>query len=212
MILIVINDQTTYLNYAPAADRNKQAIWQVLSNYLDDGQRILEIASGSGQHALYFTSQHSNLYWQCTELSDNRDALQINLNQLSQQTMPQVLTLNVQDKLNVERITALADFDLAYTANSLHIMSWEACLAFVNLMGKVLKQGGRCFIYGPFIFQDRETTVSNLEFDGWLREQNPQSGLRSYEALVKAFHQVGLDIEADHEMPANNRLLVFKKA
>lgn len=212
MILIVINDQTTYLNYAPAADRNKQAIWQVLSNYLDDGQRILEIASGSGQHALYFTSQQSNLYWQCTELSDNRDALQINLNQLSQQTMPQVLTLNVQDKLNVERITALADFDLAYTANSLHIMSWEACLAFVDLMGKVLRQGGRCCIYGPFIFQDRETTASNLEFDGWLREQNPQSGLRSYEALVKAFHQVGLDIEADHEMPANNRLLVFKKA
>lgn len=211
MIPIAINDQTTYLNYAPAADRNKQAIWQVFSNYLTEGMRVLEVASGSGQHALYFTSRQSNLHWQCTELSENRDALQINLNQLSQISMPQVMTLNVLDQLNVDTISEQPEYDLAFTANSLHIMSWDACLAFVELMGSVLRQGGRCCIYGPFIFNDRETTASNLEFDSWLREQSPQSGLRSFESLAEAFHKVGMGLEADHEMPANNRLLVLKK-
>ena len=212
MTPIAINNQTTYLNYAPAADRNKDAIWQVLKQYMPDHQRVLEVASGSGQHALYFTELNRSLHWQCTEMPSNRNALQINLNQLSAVEFPKALTLDLLEPLMKNEVIDSAPYDVMFSANSLHIMSWEGCLSFVDLASKALNSGGLCCIYGPFIFTDRETVESNRAFDAALRARDPRSGLRHYDDLKNAFESLDFTTCEDFEMPANNRLLVFKKS
>jgi cyclopropane fatty-acyl-phospholipid synthase-like methyltransferase len=200
------------LNYAPAADRNKEAIWAALSGYLPSSQRVLEVASGSGQHALYFMQQNPKMTWQCTELSESRDALQINLNTLSNVEFPKVQSLDVTNATHVTLVSELAPFDCVYSANSLHIMSWSACLAFIQLTSKVLTTDGVCAVYGPFFYADQPVVDSNLAFDAWLKERNPESGVRMFDEVVSAFKEQGLAFVFDHEMPVNNRLLVFRKA
>nr|WP_284381831.1 DUF938 domain-containing protein [Litoribrevibacter albus] len=199
------------MNYAPAADRNKGPIWQVLKTYLPSNQKVLEIASGSGQHALYFTQQNPELIWQCTEMSSERNALQINLNELGAVTFPPIKTLDVLDGRDVAEIQTLSPFDCVYTSNSLHIMSWQGCQAFMKLVSEVLGKGGVCAIYGPFFYNDQPPVVSNLEFDAWLKNRNPESGVRQFSDVAEAFGEVGMTCRSDHAMPANNRLLVFQK-
>lgn len=179
--------------------------------YLPSNQSVLEVASGSGQHALYFTQQNPQLRWQCTELSDARDALQINLNELSVSKFPPVKTLDVLNDYFVSEIKALASFDCLYTSNSLHIMSWDGCLAFMSLASQVLPGGGVCAIYGPFLYDD-QPVQSNIDFSAWLKERNPESGVRDIKEVEKGFREEGFEFLADHVMPANNRLLIFKKS
>lgn len=178
--------------------------------YLPSDQRVLEVASGSGQHALYFTQQNPKLHWQCTELSDSRDALQINLNELAVVDFPPVKTLDVLNKFYVSQIDALAPFDCLYTSNSLHIMSWDGCMAFMSLAANVLSAGGVCAIYGPFLY-DEQPVQSNIDFSAWLQERDPESGVRNINAVHQGFRVEGFEFLADHAMPANNRLLIFKK-
>jgi cyclopropane fatty-acyl-phospholipid synthase-like methyltransferase len=178
---------------------------------LSGAQRVLEIASGSGQHALYFCEQNPSLIWQCSELSESTSGLQMNLNALGKEQFARPITLDVQNPKLVEHALSKAPYDAIYTANSLHIMSWEACLDFFTLVSKALDLGGQFIVYGPFLFSDRETVASNLEFDTWLKERNPLSGIRSFEQICDFLKTLGIEFEVDYEMPANNRLLVFKK-
>jgi hypothetical protein len=91
-------------------------------------------------------------------------------------------------------------------------MSWSACLAFIQLTSKVLTTDGVCAVYGPFFYADQPVVDSNLAFDAWLKERNPESGVRMFDEVVSAFKEQGLAFVFDHEMPVNNRLLVFRKA
>ena len=206
-----MDDQTTYLNYAPAADRNKAPIWSVLNNYLKDNDHVLEVGSGSGQHALYFCSQNPTLKWQCADQQDYEVPLKMNLEALNPGGFTSPIVLDVQNKRHVERIKNLKDLDVVYTANTLHIMNWDACLSFFSMVGSVLRVGGRYCIYGPFLYEDRTTTESNLQFNEWLRQRNAGSAIRSFEDVVRVLNGLGFELLSDIDMPANNQLLVFQK-
>jgi hypothetical protein len=101
--------------------------------------------------------------------------------------------------------------DAMFTANTLHIMSWEEVVAMFRGIGTTLAPGGLLCIYGPFIYQDRPTAPSNNAFDRMLQERDPLSGLRHIEAVIAVAAEVGLTLAGDYDQPANNRILVFRK-
>src|SRR5216683_1826584 len=101
--------------------------------------------------------------------------------------------------------------DAVFTANTLHIMSWAEVTALFGGVGNVLAPGGVLCIYGPFRYAGRYTSDSNEEFDRMLQDRDPQSGLRDIQAITPLAGQYGLRLDADHDLPANNRLLIFTK-
>ena len=102
-------------------------------------------------------------------------------------------------------------FDYIFTANTFHIMSWKLVKTLIKLFGKRLREGSLVIIYGPFNYEGKFTSESNEQFDQWLKDRNPTSGIRSFEDVLSNMKNSGFKLLTDHEMPANNRLLVFER-
>ncbi len=194
------------LPFSAASERNKDPILEVLQTRLAGRTQVLEIGSGTGQHAVHFARSLTHLTWHPTEqLAYLADLTQRVKLEGGPNLRPPTL-LDVRQALWPVR-----SVDAAFTANTLHIMSWTEVLALYRGVGTVLVPGGVFCVYGPFRYDGRYTSESNQEFDRMLQERDPLSGLRDIQAVVSLAAQYGLRMDADYDLPANNRLVVFTK-
>jgi cyclopropane fatty-acyl-phospholipid synthase-like methyltransferase len=194
------------LPVSEACERNKEPILGVLRSCFADRVEVLEIGSGTGQHAVYFARHLSHLTWQPTEqLGYLEDlAARIQLEGGGNLRVPTVLDVR-------QTIWPVRSVDAVFTANTLHIMSWPEVVALYQGVGGVLAPSGIMCAYGPFRYDGRYTSESNREFDNMLRDRDPASGLRDIQAIAELARQYGMRLTADHDLPAFNRLLVFAK-
>jgi cyclopropane fatty-acyl-phospholipid synthase-like methyltransferase len=189
-----------------ASERNKGPILAVLRSEFAACTRVLEIGSGTGQHAVYFAAQLPQLSWQPSELPAELPALAQRLRLEGGANLRPPLALDVHDDP-----WPVAAVDGVFSANTLHIIAWEAVQEFFRGVGAVLEEPGVLCVYGPFRFRGQHTSDSNAEFDRWLKARDPLSGVRDFEALEALARAQGLELAADHAMPANNRTLVWRR-
>jgi SAM-dependent methyltransferase len=190
-----------------AADRNKAPILEILANELAHSTTVLEIGSGTGNHALHFAANLPHLLWQPTDTGEYLPALRERLRLEGGANLRPVVELDVRSSS-----WPVGKFDAIFSANTLHIMSWSSVEQFFRGAGTALATPGVLCIYGPFRYGGRYTSESNAAFDSFLRDRDPESGIRDFEALDSLAKQQGLALAADHAMPANNQLLVWKRS
>lgn len=191
--------------YAASCDDNKDVILSVITPYLANKTNVLEIASGTGQHAVFFSQALNHLTWQPSDLTTNLDGINqwLNETQLSNVLSPIELDVSLQ--------WPLTRYDAIFSANALHIMSHQQVEDCFRGLGQVLKVGSVCLFYGPFNYNGSYSSDSNKRFDVWLKNNNAQSCIKDFETIGRLAKQQGLILLKDHEMPANNRMLVFSK-
>ncbi len=191
--------------YSESCEENRAPILEVLRVELKDRKRLLEIGSGTGQHAVYFAPQFPDLLWQTSD----RVSMHAGIRQwLAESTAPNILP---PLPLDVCRDTwPQAGYDAVFSANTAHIMSWPQVECLFAGIARVLEPEGVFCLYGPFNYAGRYTSESNQRFDGWLKSRDPHSGIRDFEALCSLAEQTGMRLQSDYEMPANNRTLVWR--
>lgn len=195
------------LPFSQSCENNKQAILSILSQSLANTENVLEIGSGTGQHAVYFAKHLPHLTWHPSDQSHYIEPLALRLSLEGSSNLKQPITLDVLspwpcDQLNIDAI---------YTANTLHIMSKTMVEAFFHGVERHLVVGGTCCIYGPFNYHQQYSSESNRQFDIWLKQRNENSGIRDIEWVTALAAGANMPLQADIEMPANNRLLQFVK-
>ena len=167
---------------------------------------MLEIGSGTGQHAVHFGAHLPHLTWHTSDLPEYHEGIELWLADAVLDNVRAPITLDVTE----QPWPALA-IDAVYSANTAHIMSWPVVSAMVSGTASVLQSGGIFALYGPFNYAGAYTSKGNAQFDQFLRTQDPASGIRDFSALDALASAAGLALAADYEMPANNRLLVWRK-
>ncbi|MGE4071449.1 MAG: DUF938 domain-containing protein [Lysobacterales bacterium] len=190
--------------HAPATERNRDAILEVLADHFGQKARILEIGSGTGQHALYFAQALPHLHWQCSDRAERLDGIRLWLTENALANTPPPLELDVAGSWPDQR------FDGVFSANTLHIMSWPEVESMFAGLRSILAPDARLVVYGPFKYQQQHTSDSNREFDQSLRAEVPSRGIRDFEAVDALAQGIGLRLIEDRTMPANNRCLVWK--
>jgi SAM-dependent methyltransferase len=194
------------LPFSEACERNKDPILAVLRECLAHRLHVLEIGSGTGQHAVHFARHLPHVYWHPTEQRSYLPDLAARIQLEGDQNVKPPTLLDVR-----QSVWPLRSVDAVFTANTLHIMSWPEVIAMYRGIGGVLSAGGVLCVYGPFRYDGRYTSESNRDFDRTLQERNPLSGLRDMTAVTHLAAEYGLRLTADHDLPAFNRLLVFLK-
>ncbi len=192
--------------YSPAAEKNKTPVLEVLRERLAPTARVLEVGSGSGQHALHFTEALPELRWQPTEHPAVMPALEANLGAAGREAILPPLALDL-----AADSWPIGPFDGVYAANVMHIVSVPLGEALLRGAASVLGEGGQLLLYGPYRFGGAFTTESNAEFDQWLKARDPASGVRDFEAAAAAAEAVGLVFADNRAMPSNNQLLCFRR-
>jgi len=203
------------LPFSAAAERNKLPIGDALEDYFRAATTVLEIASGTGQHALYLTERFTHLVWQCSEQPSHIKSLIDGLSQSSSLELAHPVALEVGQAANdSELLTILTStpYSFVYSANTAHIMSIEEVAAMFQLVGQVMDDGGNFALYGPFKVNGEHTSTGNREFDISLRAQNPHMGIRELERMQKLAGECDLVLENDIAMPANNRILIWARS
>lgn len=198
------------LPFSQSCENNKEPILAVLQKHLvarehNQPLRILEVAGGTGQHAVHFATQMPWLHWQSSDVPELVDTLNLRLRTAAQPNLPLALPLDV-----TQQNWGAGSFDAVFTANSLHIMSAAAVVEFFRRLNSVIEDGGLLCIYGPFKYGGDFTTPSNAQFDLWLKSRDPLSGVRDFEWVNELASEAGLTLLEDNAMPANNQLLVWK--
>lgn len=192
--------------YAASCDENREPILAVLKQLLPERQAVLEIGSGTGQHAVYFGEQLPHLTWQTSDQLEYHAGIQA---WLQDAQLPNVLAPLL---LDVRQATwPTLKVDAVFSANTLHIMSWAAVEACFAGVGRLLPANGLFIVYGPFNYAGQFTSRSNERFDQWLKQRDPESGIRNFEDLNELAANAGMELQADYEMPVNNRILVWRK-
>lgn len=205
-----IGDHPTMTNGlpdAPATGRNREPILAVLREYFADRTRVLEIGSGTGQHAVHFAAAMPWLQWQTSDLPDRHAAITA---WIAEAKLPNVLPLLALDVDRPEQWPSQR-FDAVFSANTLHIMGWPQVQALFANLPRVLTPEASVVIYGPFNIGGEFTSPSNAAFDAQLRAADPQRGIRDLEAVQALASEAGLGFVADIPMPANNRCLVWQR-
>jgi len=194
--------------HSDAAERNKHAILEVLKTYLVPGAHVLEIGCGTGQHAEYFARQLPGITW---IPSDRPESLPLSEERFLQAQLPN-LVLPVR-AIDVSRLEwPVGPVNAVFTANTLHIMSWEEVESLFFRVSRVLLRGGVFLTYGPFNEDGAFTSASNEAFDQSLRSRKPSMGIRDVDDLQALAESCGLLFQAKHNMPANNQILVWVHA
>lgn len=192
--------------YSRACDNNKEHILQVLQEYLASSATLLEIGSGTGQHAAYFAEQLPHLIWYSSDRRENHPGILLWLQEAA--------LANLQPPIDLDVTRAPwpdLQVDAAFTANTAHIMHWHEVKAMFKGVAHILSEDGLFLLYGPINYAGDYTSESNAAFDRWLKSNDPAQGLRDLDDLQKLATAVGLVLLADIEMPANNRILCWKK-
>ncbi len=192
--------------FAPACERNQEPIANILEMVFKPVKHVLEIGSGTGQHAVYFAEKMPWLTWQPSDIKENITGIKAWVNDagLSNLLLPMELDVN-QDHWSEH------NYDAIFTANTLHIMSWISVQQFMQKASQRLNLNGYLTIYGPFNYAGNYTSVSNAKFDQWLKQQSEFSAIRSFEEIQDLASKYALELCEDYSMPANNRILLWKK-
>lgn len=200
-----MNVALNQLPFSQACENNKGPIAKALKEVFEDRQHVLEIGSGTGQHAMHFHETLPHLYWQCSDQSiDGRGLIE----RLEIQNSPRLPLPIVLDVLRTHAWPKSCD--AIYSANTFHIMHWEGVVKFWEGAANTLPAGGKVAIYGPFNYGGIFTSESNFQFDASLKTQDPGMGIRNFEDVnAQAFAKDFL-LFADITMPANNRLIVWQ--
>ncbi|MBA3929403.1 MAG: methylase [Xanthomonas sp.] len=191
--------------FAPSCERNRGPILEVLQRHLGDTRRVLEVGSGTGQHAVHFAAAMPWLAWQCSDRVDNLPGIAQWLDDAALPNTPPAIELDVDGPWPEAR------FDAVFTANSLHIMGWPQVEAFFAGVRGVLEKNGLLVVYGPFNYGGDFTSDSNRAFEQWLKDRDPASGIRDFEAVDALARAIGLVLIEDNAMPANNRCAVWRR-
>lgn len=192
--------------FSGASERNREPILAVLRQHFVDRHRVLEIGSGTGQHAVYFAEALPQLIWQTSDRDENHEGIRL---WLADAVLPNVkapLTLDVGGAWPAEQ------YDAIYSANTLHIMSWSEVEQMFARLPQVMADDAMLVVYGPFNYNGRFTSESNAAFDAALRAAAPHRGIRDFEAVDILARRAGLRLVDDHAMPANNRCLVWQRS
>lgn len=193
------------LPFSQACENNKRPILAVLRRHLVAPATVLEIGSGTGQHAVFFAAELPHVIWQPTDVAAHLPGIRAWVEACPSPNLRLPLALDVEwQPWPVEAC------DAVFSANTAHIMSWPMVQAFVAGVGTILGRDGRLFLYGPFHYGGQPTSPSNAAFDASLRRRDPASGVRDFEAVDALARAAGLTFVEDNPMPANNRLLVWR--
>jgi SAM-dependent methyltransferase len=193
---------------APATARNREPILALLREQFATCREVLEIGSGTGQHAVHFAAALPHLRWQTSDLEANHPGIRawIAAARLDNVLAPLILDAGRPDTWPARR------FDAVFSANTLHIMAWPEVEALFANLPRVLAAQARVIVYGPFNVGGGYTSPGNEAFDAQLRAADPHRGLRDLEAVQALAADAGLAFVADVPMPANNRALVWHRA
>lgn len=192
--------------FSQACENNKDPILTELKRLFANVERVLEVGSGTGQHAAYFAPKLRHLFWQPTDVAQNLEGIELWVAEANAKN------LGVSQVLNMERPNwRNFRFDALYSANTAHIMPWPLVQTMIAGAGAELPSGGLFVLYGPFNYNGKYTSASNERFDAHLRSVAPHQGIRHFEKIEECAQDSGLRLQEDIAMPANNRLLVWQK-
>ena len=191
---------------SPSCERNKEPILAVLREILSAPGLVLEIGSGSGQHAVHFARGLPHVEWQPTDVADNLPGICAWRDEAGLVNLRTPLVLDLfSDRWPVAVAQAVV------CVNTIHIVSWEAVERLFAGVGRLLSPGGVMYVYGPYRYADRSLEPSNEEFDRWLKARDSASGVRLFEDVNRLAGQNGLMLAGDRAMPANNRSIWWIK-
>ena len=190
--------------HSESCEKNKAPILAVLQEIFAGHRQVLEIASGTGQHAVHFAREMPHLIWQTSELAQNLAGIQAWLDEAQLPNVPPPLALDVNDEC-----WTVAPVDAIFNANTVHIISWPEVERLFAHIARVIAPGGCVCFYGPYKIRGVVTSESNARFDAWLKSRDPNSGVRDFEAVNRLAISHGLELLHDIAMPSNNRILVW---
>lgn len=194
-----------YKPFSQACENNKEAIRQILDTYIKHGGRLLEIGSGTGQHGAYISGFYPELTWQTSDQKEYLEGIKAWVLDTQHPNFRQPFELNINNvHWNNEKVEFL------YSANTAHIMSWDEVEKLFKFIPSALREDGYFFLYGPFNYKGEFTSESNARFNDWLQQQAAHQAIRDFEAINELAYKQGLALVADNNMPANNRLLVWR--
>jgi cyclopropane fatty-acyl-phospholipid synthase-like methyltransferase len=193
--------------YSEASERNREPILAVLRRWLTGPSRVLEIGSGTGQHAVFFAGALPHVVWQASDRAENLPGIRQWIEAAALPNLPRAIALDVNGGSWPK-----SEFDAVYSSNTAHIMSWLEVERMFPRAVAALRRGGLFFLYGPFSYGGRHTADSNARFDASLRAQAAHMGVRDFAALDACATACGFALVEDNAMPANNRLLVWRLA
>ncbi len=192
--------------YSESCEQNRAPIFAVLEPRVRDCEHLLEIGSGTGQHAVYFAADLPHLTWQTSDCRVNHAGIRAWLDEAGLPNVERPMALDV-----LEDEWPTGPFDAVFSANTAHIMPTDAVVAMFRGVGALLRDAGSFLLYGPFNVDGRFTSESNARFDAWLKQRDPRMGIRDMAWLNELAMDSGLRFREDLEMPANNRTLVWTK-
>lgn len=192
--------------FAPACERNREPIVAVLRTHFADRSRVLEIGSGTGQHAVHFAAAMPFLVWQTSDVAENLPGIRAWLDEADLANTPAPLVLDVAGS-----DWPATRFDAIFSANTLHIMSWPEVERFFAALDRIATPDAKLAVYGPFNYGGAFTSASNAAFDESLKARAPHMGIRDIEAVDALARKAGFAMIDDVAMPANNRTLVWQR-
>lgn len=193
--------------FSPTAARNKAPIGEVISQHIPQGAKVLEIASGTGEHGAFMCGLRPDITWQP---SDPNAESRLSQNDWALDCDGRMLPSLEVDTMQPGWTDHLSGFDTIYCANMIHIAPWEAAQGLAKGAGELLGRNAKFIIYGPFL-EGEETAESNLQFDMSLKSRNPSWGVRNLDAVKHIFSEAGFTHTARIVMPKENRTLIFTK-
>ena len=193
-------------HFSKSADNNKAHILEQLRICLKSGDHVLEIASGTGQHAQYFSKEIPEIVWQPSDVDLDLYSLRKTLVENGAENLNKPIQLDVSKWPRLNNT-----YDAIYSANCLHIINWDYVQSYINGAGENLNPDGLLLLYGPFKYKGKFTAKSNETFNGFLEKTYPGGGIRDFEQVDRLANSAGLTFVSDTAMPANNQFLVWRK-
>ncbi|MDQ3040216.1 MAG: class I SAM-dependent methyltransferase [Pseudomonadota bacterium] len=201
--------------FSPSCERNRDPILAVLRRYLGDARHVLEIGSGTGQHAVHFAAAMPWLTWQTSDHAGNLFGISQWLGEAGLANTPGPIVLQAATEpsshFEPQLPPELGPFDAVFTANTLHIMGWPEVQALFSSLPAILADQASVIVYGPFNEGGCFSSDSNREFDASLKARDPRSGIRDLQAVDALAHHIDLRLIDNVTMPANNRMLVWRR-
>ncbi|MEH6456872.1 MAG: DUF938 domain-containing protein [Cocleimonas sp.] len=192
--------------FSESCVNNQAEICAVLDTLLVENKHVLEIGSGTGQHAVYFSKRLPHLIWQTSDQEQYHQGINLWLDEAKLDNARAPIRLDVSRNSWPE-----LSIDALFSANAVHIMSWNNVIDYFTYGAQLLEKNGLFILYGPFNYNDKFTSESNANFDQWLKDRDPASGVRDFEALDELANKNNMIFKHDIEMAVNNRILCWAK-
>ena len=201
----------TGIAFSQACENNKQPILTVLQEELRDFKHVLEVGSGTGQHSVYFAPRLKHVNWQTSDVLAHHATINAWHTAYPAHNLYAPLIFDVsRDSVPINKAVD-APYDVVFTANTLHIMSWSLVSKLFELVGDMLPINGKFIVYGPFNEKGSYSSESNRQFDHSLRQRDANSGIRHLEDVIDLANTYHLTLSRRYEMPSNNQILIFEK-